>query len=159
MLYLCTLWAIIPWENSIMACICHASWCSTTCVKLLQIPIIKGFFVPFIHVCISLFGIVSRSRTQAIHLVVNISFACPEWRNINLFLASWIIVVFLINWIVQLIWLIICSWAKVMIAISRNRLSNNFSWSLMTVGINTYFFLLFLYCSLQNKNIIRSSSW
>ena len=118
-------------------------------VKLLQIPVIKCLFVPFIHF-IRLLWVMTWSRTHSIGVSNHVSLAHSEW-GVLAFLFVYFLYVKISSW------LVISSRSQILIAVC----SCLCSYDLIRVvhrRVKVLLFLLFLNGSLQDQNIVGCSS-
>ena len=82
-------------------------------MKLFEIPVIKGLFVPFVHLSIVLLGVVPRSRSRCGCVTHHVSLADSKCCVLGIF--SMLFLKF------ELGRLIVRAWTQVLIAICRRR--------------------------------------
>ena len=108
-------------------------------MKLFKISIVKRLFVPFVHVRIRLFRVVSGSGSQSISFRENVSLADSESS-----LLLFILVDFLLKQ-VKFIGLIVGAWSQILITICGSGSGDDFCGALICrVSIQAILLLLLL---------------
>ena len=121
-------------------------------VNLLEIPIVEGFLVPFIHFSVGLLGVVTRARPQGTGISNHVSLADSKRILFDLLAC-----LFLRK--VKICRLIVGAWPQILVTVCCRSPSNDLiRVPIVSCRIEQLSLLLLLDRSFQNQDIVRGTS-